>query len=383
MAYRPAQKNMIDPSQKIALRTRLVKLARQGIRYTIPETVNINRPASARSDTVTLGNETLTRRRIVLITRGCSVATCTMCPLPGEAVDPARRQIVSKNLIAQFDAAYSAEDKQNHDLVTVYNNGNFFDDHEIPSDVRKYIYQQIASSGAKILSVESLPQFINESSIKEIKECLGNKKIMVSIGLQSADDTIRELAIDSTCTRPAFENAIKLLSQVNGIVQPFLMIKPPFVTEAEAIDDAVSSVKYLYSLGITDSILCSTRVAPHTVLKTVHQKGMFNSPWIWSVVKVLQRCATEVPEAKPRISLGELKMVGKEDSILTHNCQKCTDKLVDLISQFNLSHDIHLFDGFTCDCYVDYQKAVATESEKYANATIPERIKNFLDISLT
>lgn len=369
---------MIDPAQKIALRSRLVQLARQGIRYTIPASVDINRPQSARSDTVTLGSETLTRRRIVLITRGCSVATCTMCPLPGEAVDPARREIVSKNLMAQFDAAFRPEDKQNHELVTVYNNGNYFDDHEIPADVRVYIYRQIAASGAKILSVESLPQFINESRIEEIRQHLGDKKIMVSIGLQSADDTIRELAIDSTCTRPGFENAVKLLGEVGGIVQPFLMIKPPFVTEVEAIDDAVSSVKYLYSLGISDSILCATRVAPHTVLKTVHEKGMFSSPWIWSVVEVLQRCATEVPEAKPRISLGELKMSGKEDSILTHNCDKCADNLIDLISKFNISHDIHLFDGVDCDCRSVYQKAMVAESARYSGIDIPQRIKNFL-----
>lgn len=374
---------MINPAQKVALRSRLIELSRQGRRYTIPASVDINRPQSARSDTVTLDNETLTRRRIVLITRGCSVATCTMCPLPGEAVDPARREIVSQNLMAQFDTAFRPEDRQNHQLVTVYNNGNFFDDHEIPSDVRKYIYQQIAPSGAKILSVESLPQFINQSRIEEIRQHLGDKKIMVSIGLQSADDTIRELAIDSTCTRPAFENAVKLLKEVGGIVQPFLMIKPPFVTEVEAINDAVSSVKYLYSLGISDSILCSTRVAPHTVLKTVHEKGMFSSPWIWSVVEVLRRCASEVPQAKPRISLGELKMIGKEDSILTHNCDKCTDTLIDLISKFNISHDIHLFDGISCDCESDYKKAMAKESEKYSGIDIPERIKNFLDISLT
>lgn len=383
MAHQPAQKNMINNSQKLTLRARLVELARQGRRYTIPATVDINRPQSARSDTVTLDNETLTRRRIVLITRGCSVATCTMCPLPGEAVDPARRQIVSKNLMAQFNAAFRPEDRQSHQLVTVYNNGNFFDDHEIPADVRKYIYEQIASSGAKILSVESLPQFINESRIDEIRTYLGDKKIMVSIGLQSSDDTIRELAIDSTCTLPAFEKAVKLLGEVGGIVQPFLMIKPPFVTESEAIDDAVSSVKYLYSLGISDSILCSTRVAPYTVLKTVHEKGMFSSPWIWSVVEVLRRCALEVPDAKPRISLGELKMIGKEDSILTHNCEKCTDNLIDLISKFNISHDIHLFDGVSCDCESDYKKAIEVESEKYKGIDIPDRIKKFLDISLT
>ena len=47
---------------------------------------NINAPSSVNIDDIVEDGCQLKRRRIVLNSHGCSVATCTMCPLPDESV---------------------------------------------------------------------------------------------------------------------------------------------------------------------------------------------------------------------------------------------------------------------------------------------------------
>lgn len=363
------------------LRSRLLLQNKQKRHCTIPVGTDINHPQSVKSDLVWLSGRQLKRKRIVLLSPGCSVATCNMCPLPNEAIDLSIRQITAQNIINQFDFCFKNDSLDNYQLVTLYNNGNFFSNREVFPEVRKYIYQKIINSSVEILSVESLPQFLTPDSIQEITDYLSPKTIMVSIGLQSADDTIRQLAVNSTCTRDSFENAVKLISSVNGIIQPFLMVKPPFVTEAEAIKDSLKSVLYLSSLGIRDSILCSTRVAPNTVLESVYQAGLYQPPWIWTVVEILKQCHHHSPLSLPRVAISELITTDNADSLCTQNCHHCSSLLVDLISQYNFKHDISLFKNISCDCYQTYLQHMNLEQEKYAKLSIPKRVDHYLNLN--
>lgn len=360
------------------LRYRLTALARSMRTSDIPDNANLSLPQSEKDDYTLFENKLLRRKRIVLLGPSCSTATCTMCPLPNENLDVKLRPITEIDMINQFESAFKRESIDNYQMITIYNNGNFFADREVSPKVRQYIYERLQKSKTSFVVVESLPQFISAEKIAETKRYLGDKQLAVAIGLQSSNDLVRELAINTTCTKTSFEKAVAILKKNGYKPLVFLMIKPPFLTEREAIDDTVESIRYLSSLDIDNPILCATRVAPNTVANLMYHLGQFKPPWLWSVIEVLKRSSRINPNSTPRVVISELQAEKNLDSICAKNCQKCNPNLVRVIEKFNITRDIKLFEGLSCDCYEDYQKLVDVENRSMGIIPLPQRVANFL-----
>jgi radical SAM enzyme (TIGR01210 family) len=264
-------------------------------------------------------------------------------------------------------------------MVTIYTNGNFFADKEVPAESRVHMYQEIAKTKAEYVLVESLPQFITEEKIQEAKKYLReDQKLVVAIGLQSADDTVRALSVNTTCTRQGFERAYEALKKHDYMVQAFLMVKPPFLTEAEAVEDTVKSIAYLNELGIDNPILCATRVAPNTVLSDLYQDGEFRPPWLWSVIEVLKRSAVESPGCHPRVVVGELKQSSNPDSVTPHNCELCNERVVNAINSYNTTLDINALSQETCSCHAEYDRQKLEEQQSKGTEPLVNRVKRFL-----
>lgn len=361
------------------LRTRLTLLARSMRGSVIPDDADLSRPQSARNDTVLFGDRTVARKRIVLLAHGCSVATCTMCPLPNEALDPRRREITPADVIRQYDSAFAGDtgESAKPEIITVYTNGNWFVDAEIPAAVRQHIYEDAKKRQVTALVVESLPQFISQNMIDEAKDHLGPVQLVVAIGLQSSDDTVRELAVNTTCTRPGFEHALQLLHDAGYAAQTFLMIKPPFLTEREAIRDTVASIRYAFAHGVTDPILCATRIAPNTIAQMLHDEQQFRPPWLWSVISIL-RLTASVPGLFPRVVTGELNATANKDSLVASNCPVCNEKVVAAIETFNSTRSMNAFDGLHCACQVDYAREMDLEDTTHGRIPVSSRVEQFL-----
>lgn len=362
----------------LKLRRDLTKLAR-GIRVsTIPDDADLSAPQSARDDEVLFGDRMVKRRRIVLLTPRCLAATCLMCPLPNEALDDKRRPITPEQIVAQFENSMTDAMEADFELLTIYTNGNFFADNEVPPISREHIYRLFGKTKAKYLLVESLPQLITEEKLLEAKRLIGDKKIAVAIGLQSSSDLVRAISVNTTCTREAFEKTYALLHKYGYILQAFLMIKPPFLTEEEAITDTVNSIGYLANLGIVNPILCACRVAPNTVLDLLDKKRGFRPPWLWSIVEILKRANENNPGCFPRVVISELQVDANPDSRVPHNCEKCSNRIVGAITKYNDDRDIEKLSNETCTCYPIYAGEKQMEQEMEGKKPLEERVSEFL-----
>lgn len=359
------------------LRKRLTQLVASLRSGSCLECQRPDEPQSVKHDEIFFNGQTRKRKRIVLLAKGCSVASCTMCPLPNEALGR-EEKITSMNLIKQIRSAFEYEKEYSYEIVTVYGNNNFFSDLDISPEAREYIYRQVSQSPARILIVESLPQFISEKKIKEAKSILGKKQLAVAIGLQSANSSVRELAVNSACTRSAFKKAAKLLRENNFLTQVFLMVKPPFMREAEVVNDVLGSIKFLASLAIFDPILCVTRVAPKTLVSRMYKEKLFYSPWLWTVIRILIKSAEQTPTSTPRVAVSELYSANNPGSVCTGNCRTCNDLAVKAIEKFNISRDVNVIKGLYCSCLKDYKKFLINELPSWKNMPMRERIVDFL-----
>jgi archaeosine synthase beta-subunit len=354
---------------KNMFRTQLGRIARSMRTSALPMIQDNSVPQSIEDDFYILDATPLKRRRVLLKTRGCSTPTCTMCPLPNEALLeqnlPSSAELIQQVRVALADLGGSQ-------MLTLYNNGNFFADKEISPEARQGIYRECAASSLQAVMVESLPQFMTDEKLREASQLLNGKKLVVAIGLQSANSMVRELCINTICTQEAFESATKRMKNYDIRAKFFLMVKPPFLDEKEGIEDAIFSVSYLAEQGIYDPILCPLRVSPNTVVASLAKQGLYRPPNLWSVIKIVKAVSSF---SRPRIALTNVDATRNAESNCPIGCSLCTEKLVEKLERWNQTFDISLLDNLDCSCKESWEKDLNAES---TSLPLQERVREFL-----
>lgn len=323
-----------------------------------------NVPRFSQRDTILCSDGIVrSRKKVILMTYGCSVPTCTMCPftdLNNYGINGQEKDY----MVSQVKECLS--DDQSFEVLALYNDGSFFAKKEIPDDILFSIGSLVKDSGIKILSVESLPQFIKRDRLEKFLECIGDVKLEIGIGLQSSDTFIRETCINTRITQESFENAISLMNSLRVLPKIYLMQKPPFLTDEESITDIYESLKYLVSLGIYNATICPTRVSKGTLAMDLYNKGLYYPPNLWSVVKALELKPKEI---NVRVACVNLK--GSDfESIFPSSCEKCDDTIIDELEHFSIHQEFSK--TLECECKSNVSKVPIMHDE------IKERIEQYL-----
>jgi radical SAM enzyme (TIGR01210 family) len=352
------------------LRQRLSRIA-LGIRRSRLEGGSLDKPFSTIDYEFSEGERVFRRKKIILAAPGCTAATCTMCPIPNEAFYGLRLNFTPEDFLRQFYSAFEDEPIDSYQLISVYNSGNWFANKEMPAAARQGIYQIIAQSQCEGLMVESLPQFINPQAVTEAKAYLGGKRLFVGIGLQSADDIVRNVCINTTCTREQFERASFLLGENGYTPKVYLMVKPPFLTEKEAVAETVQSIQYVADLGYKDVTICPTRIAPYTIVAELAKRGMYTSPSLWTIVDILQEVSSVC-----NIRIACLEVDRKDsDTVYPHTCTTCNHVLLNALKTFNIERDLSVITMLDCSCRENHR----VEMEVIDTRPLLDRVYAFLE----
>ncbi|WP_280505414.1 hypothetical protein [Nocardia farcinica] len=344
------------------LRHRITVLSRQ-LRES-PDREHPQQPRFLDYDTVRTGDgATYARKKVILMSGGCSVPTCTMCPFTnynnhghGRDHTGLREQVAT--VLERVDG------EPNYQMLALYNDGSFFAQREIPLEVQLDIATRVAATGVRRLVVESLPQFITEQTLPPFVEALGQVQLEIGIGLQSANRLVRETLINTRVTRESFEAAVGLMHAHRVIPKVYLMIGPPLLTEEEAVTDVIDSTAYVAELGIGGVTLCPTRLAPHTVAWWLHERGRYRPPNLWAVVDAVRAAQTR---ASVRVAC--INMRGSDfESLYPDSCPQCADAIVDGLVAYSTSGDITDL-PIHCDCRPRIVPAVLDRDTILARAT--------------
>ena len=292
--------------------------------------VTSSRPRFVEMDDYQFEGRVYKRLRIILRSNGCSVPVCTMCPFPNEGIDQNVHKVTASDYLRQIKSALS--EHTGYEIVSIYNDGSFFAPEELPSKVRNAIYSLIAEQNCCYLMVESLPNFISRSAIADATKALNNTALIVGIGLQSSSKTVRDVCIQSPFTSEQFLNAINTLQEFHVRIKAYVLLKPPFLTEAEALYDATRTAIWLLRNSIEDVTVCPVRAAPGTVVYDLYSLDLFKPPKLTTLV----RCLHDIKAlARPvRISLSN---IGSPDlhSITPHGCEDCESRILDILKDYN------------------------------------------------
>ncbi|MFB6105310.1 MAG: archaeosine biosynthesis radical SAM protein RaSEA [Halobacteriaceae archaeon] len=279
---------------------------------------------------------------IILNTGGCRWARaggCTMCGYVAESVDGGA--VDHDALRAQIDAALTHEQETADTpspLVKIYTSGSFLDEREVGAETRAMIAETFGDRDRIVL--ESLPDFVDREKLRDFrKQGLATD---VAIGLETASDRVRHDCVNKYFDFADFVAATEEAEAAGAGVKAYLLLKPPFLAEADAIADAVDSIRrcapYCHTVSMNP---CN--VQSYTMVEDLHRAGGYRPPWLWSVAAILARTAdvNAIVVSDP---------VGHGSDRGPHNCGECDDRVQTAIKDFNLRQDPTVFEEVSCPC---------------------------------
>ncbi len=166
--------------------------------------------------------------------------------------------------------------------VKLYNSGSFFDPAAIPLSDYPEIAQKV--SFASHLVVEAHPRLIGESAL-ELRDLLGSS-MEVAMGLETVHPDVLP-RLNKNLTLSAFAKAAAFLRDQGIAVRAFVLLKPPFLNEAEGLEWAVKSAEFAFASGVEVLSLIPTR-AGNGALDRLREAGEFAPPRLSTLERALE-----------------------------------------------------------------------------------------------
>ena len=156
--------------------------------------------------------------------------------------------------------------------IKLYNSGSFFDPRAIPPGDYPAIADRLRAFVRVI--VECHPSLVGESALR-FRDMLGGK-IEVAMGLETVHPEVL-LKLNKRMTLEQFSHAATFLREHDIALRVFVLVKPPFLNEAEALEWAGRSVDFAFNCGASVVSLIPTRPG-NGALETLAAQGEFSPP---------------------------------------------------------------------------------------------------------
>lgn len=311
-------------------------------------------------------------------TTGCTWAKqggCTMCDYGGFASRPSDQEFVdqAEHLLECWAGLGPLKE------VNLSALGSFFDEAELSPEARRGVLRSVASRRSiDLLGVESRPEFVTSERIEEAKAILGPRvRLEVGMGLESSNDFIRNVCINKRLGEADYLKAVDCLKNLRAGVTTHVLFKPPFLTEYEAIQDAVETINYAQKGGADRIVLMVSNVKDHTLTSWLLRMGLYRVPWLWGVLQT----ALEVNEE----ARGRLLIYGFRCGIPLidrgRNCPVCTDAILSKIELFNFTGNAkHLKEALSVSCTCRESWTQGMDSTAFGRIPVPERVRNVCDL---
>lgn len=234
------------------------------------------------------------RWTLLLPGAGCSyqkeTGGCAMCGFGQSTQKYSRGKLLWSRL---FKGMYLLAEKEVQAELPgelfIYNGGSFWNNQEIPESFQNYLYQQVRRhSSLGRLFIENRCEYINATKVYQARFALGDKRLTVGIGLESADDYVRNRLINKGLSRVRFEEKVKLIRRSGAEAAAYIFLKPPGLSEKEALADALASIRYVLALGVTEVHLSSAFVQTGTFMHREFLTGNFQPPSLWTILEVIR-----------------------------------------------------------------------------------------------
>lgn len=156
--------------------------------------------------------------------------------------------------------------------LKLYNSGSFFDPRAIPVEDYPAIAERTQSFERVI--VECHPALVGDRCLPFRDQLAG--RLEVAMGLETACPEVLA-ALNKRMTLADFSRAARFLREQDIGLRVFVLVKPPFMDEAMALEWAARSIDFAFDCGATVVSLIPTR-AGNGALEALTAEGQFSPP---------------------------------------------------------------------------------------------------------
>lgn len=293
-----------------------------------------------------IGSERVLAYVLILKTRGCYWADVKGCSMCGYSKDTLGRSATPGELGEQLSRALSRY--RGEPYVKIYTSGSFLDDREVDPVSRLQIVRAFAP--ARRLLFETLPEFPSAETLGPLQEAFPGE-IEVALGLESTDPVVLQRFINKGSTPKEYLDAADRVRALGMRAKGYLLLKPPYLTETEALDDVVRSVgeaaPHFDALSVNP-----VHIQSGTVVEWLYRRRQYRPPWLWSVVEALKQGASRRGAAR-LVSFPTAGGLPRGP----HNCGTCDKEVLRAIQEASLTQRFDLLDSLDCSCRGEWQAA--------------------------
>lgn len=288
---------------------------------------------------------------LILKTRGCYWADVKGCSMCGYAKDTLGRSATPEELAHQLEEAIGRY--RGEPYVKVYTSGSFLDDREVDPESQRRIVGAFAGKARRFL-FETLPEFATPENLAPLSEVFPGE-IEVALGLESANADVLARLINKGSTPQEYFDAGDRVRAAGMKAKAYLLLKPPYLGEGEAIADVVASVgaaqPHFDAMSINP-----VHIQNGTVVEWLYHRRRYRPPWLWSVVEALIDGAERRGSAR-LVSFPTAGGLARGP----HNCGRCDRRVLAAIQRASLTQEFDPLRALECSCRSNWAAVRALE----------------------
>ncbi|MBP7120541.1 MAG: archaeosine biosynthesis radical SAM protein RaSEA [Methanolinea sp.] len=312
------------------------------------------RPLAAWTGCDRVLGEVVSTLTLILKTGGCEWNRCRMCSYRHERYGTSDSRELETLLLSQVSWVKDNFPLGAIDVVKIYTSGSFFDSHEVPPAARDALAGML--KGKRVIA-ETRPEFVSGDALSSFMSTIDDNShdtpLYVAIGVETSNDAIREKCINKGFSWDDFCQAAHVARTAGAGVKAYLLVKPLFLTEAEALGDMITSIHDLS--GLADMIsLNPCTVQRGTELEYYWKKREYRPPYLWSVLSILMMSPVHLT----------CDPLGGGQPRGAHNCGTCDHQIVKGIRDYSLSGDRELLRALyntPCACREEWEYVLQRE----------------------
>jgi archaeosine synthase beta-subunit len=279
---------------------------------------------------------------IILKTRGCTWALSGGCTMCGYVNDSMVRKVEVEHLVTQFRDTIAREWK-GQAVLKLYTSGSFLDATEVPRAAQETILREVPA-GVKKVTVEAQSVHATPDAVRAARAALAaSTQLEFAFGLESHRPAVLQWSVNKHDTFEDFVEACKAAREHGVRTKAYLLVKPPFLTEREAIEDAAeTAIKSGEWCDVVSLNACN--VQNRTLVERLWRRGLYRPIWLWSLAEIIRRVHGKTA-ARIRCD-----PVGAGSKRGAHNCGECDKRVLAHVEAYSLSARVEALDIEPCAC---------------------------------
>ncbi len=284
-----------------------------------------------------------TAATVILRSKGCAwwwKSGCTFCGYFNDVRD----DVSADDMFSQWDYAKKKTNQfEGCQMVKVYTSGTFFEDRENPPEWQEVVLKETAEMGLHLV-VEAQAQMCTPEKIEWV--AARHPGCTVAIGLEAYDDSVLRFHVNKGFTTKQWHRAVEMLRENDLRVKTYLLFKPPFMSEGDALRHTTSWLidvaKYSDEVSVNPM-----NIQKNTIVDRIFRNKEYRTPWLWSLVEMIKQAHEGMDDVNCRIIVHPTaggKIRG------AHNCGSCDSEVVAAIERYSVSGDTAEFEHLECSC---------------------------------